>query len=721
MATLVLSTVGTALGGPIGGAIGSLLGQTIDQQLFGPGPRHGPRLGDLSVQSSSYGNAIPRLYGTMRVAGTVIWATDLKESSETYSGAKGQPESVTYSYSVSMAVALSSRRAVRVKRIWADGKLLRGAAGDFKVSTGFRFHPGSEDQEIDPLIASIEGIAETPAYRGLSVAVFEDLQLAEYGNRIPFLTFEVEADESLSLGDLLSDASGGTIASPAARLLGGYAAYGRSIRAALQPLVEQIGIELFDDGQVLRSPAEAAPTIVAEQELGCSASSEPAPRSERTQVAARSLPTSLTLGYYDPARDFQTGQMRASAGASGGEHDRLELPVATSAEDAKALAQSSLARRWAQRDRLTVRLAPTFLDLEPGSILLPPGEWRAWVAETVKIDGMAVVADLRPQWSQAAALPAEPGRTVPAVDVVASPTMMALLDLPDLGVRRHDLPILDLAACSSNEGWRAVPLEIIAGGELRSGQTAFGEAVMGAALSALGDGQSFLFDLRDSLEVQLFDAEHWLESRDDAALAQGANLAAVGSELIQFGRAIPLGSGRFRLERLLRGRRGTEWAMDTHVPGDSFVLLGPNSLRAIELPREAAGSTVEVRAMGIGDGADNSITAVAGGEAMRPPSPVHLKAGFGSDGSLHISWVRRSRHGWAWLDEMDAPLGEGNERYRIRIDAAGGAIEEEILLTALQIGGAQLGVLGSGAAVLTVVQIGDFAVSRPSALHLNLP
>ncbi|HEX4761587.1 MAG TPA: hypothetical protein VFU87_02220, partial [Sphingomicrobium sp.] len=87
MATLVLSTVGTILGGPVGGAIGSLVGQSIDQQIFGS-PRRGPRLGDLSVQTSSYGTQIPRIYGAMRVAGSIVWATDLVESSLT-SGAKG--------------------------------------------------------------------------------------------------------------------------------------------------------------------------------------------------------------------------------------------------------------------------------------------------------------------------------------------------------------------------------------------------------------------------------------------------------------------------------------------------------------------------------------------------------------------------------------------------------------------------------------------------------
>ena len=160
MATLVLSTVGSALGGPVGGAIGALIGQSIDQQLLGPA-RRGPRVGDLGVQTSSYGTQIPRIHGSMRVAGSVIWATDLVESDQT-SGAKGQPD-VTYSYSVSLAVALSSRRAGAVGRIWADGKLLRGAEGDFKVPVTFRFYEGTESQGIDPFIASAEGIASTPA------------------------------------------------------------------------------------------------------------------------------------------------------------------------------------------------------------------------------------------------------------------------------------------------------------------------------------------------------------------------------------------------------------------------------------------------------------------------------------------------------------------------------------------------------------------------------
>ena len=73
MATLVLSTVGTLLGGSVGGAIGSLVGQSIDQQIFGS-PRRGPRLGDLSVQTSSYGTQIGSRPFPLRLEGrTWTW------------------------------------------------------------------------------------------------------------------------------------------------------------------------------------------------------------------------------------------------------------------------------------------------------------------------------------------------------------------------------------------------------------------------------------------------------------------------------------------------------------------------------------------------------------------------------------------------------------------------------------------------------------------------
>lgn len=717
MATLVLSTVGTILGGPVGGAIGSLLGQSIDQQLLGPGPRQGPRLGDLSVQTSSYGAAIPRLFGKMRVAGNIIWSTDLKEQSQT-EGAKGQPDSVTYSYSVSFAVALSSRRISGIGRVWADGKLIRTSDGRFTVGTGFRVYDGSEDQAIDPLIGSIEGIESAPAYRGIAFAVLEDLELAEFGNRIPFLTFEVIADPGpVPVGSVLGEVSQGMIASSAAALLPGYAAYGGSITAAVEPLVTVFGLPLFDDGNVLSSPGPQT-LSVDEAETGCSTDQRQVARMERSQLPASGLPSALGLAYYDPDREYQSGLARASFDIDPHSVERLELPAVLQAASAKAAAETCLGRRWAERDTLTLRLAPAYLAVRPGTLISPPGGPQPWRVQRVTLDSLAVIAELRPVYSTIESVPAEPGRVLPSSGVVPAQTAIAILELPDDGTGDADSPVIAIAA-AGGAGWHGVPLQVDIAGTPLSFRTASQPTILGAALTALSPGQSVLLDLLNSVDVQLADPADWLESRDDSALAAGANLALLGSELIQFGDALPLGSGAFRLSRLLRGRRGSEWAMASHLAGEQFAMLDPARLRLLPMTGRQAGTVVQVTPGGLADQGRVPVPHIVTGEAMRPPSPVHLRASMDSAGNLNCTWLRRSSLGWNWLDGVDAPLGCRVELYRVALQGSGGSIEIEVESAQAQFSPSQLAAIGGGDVELSIAQVGDFAVSRPALLTIT--
>src|SRR5258707_13387250 len=203
MAALVLSVavgVAGAVFGPAGAIVGriagALVGNIIDRKLLGPGDRTvvGPRLADLDVMASTEGAPIPRVYGRARLAGQVIWATQLEEvvsNSTTSSGGKGSLVSgpstttTTYSYFGNFAVGLSEGVIGGVGRIWADGKPL-----DLTGKT-IRVHRGTEEQAVDDLILAKEGANNSPAYRGLAYVVFERLPLADCGNRIPQLSFEI--------------------------------------------------------------------------------------------------------------------------------------------------------------------------------------------------------------------------------------------------------------------------------------------------------------------------------------------------------------------------------------------------------------------------------------------------------------------------------------------------------------------------------------------------
>jgi hypothetical protein len=117
--------------------------------------------------------------------------------------------------------------------------------------------------------------------------------------------------------------------------------------------------------------------------------------------------------------------------------------------------------------------------------------------------------------------------------------------------------------------------------------------------------------------VQLIDPDQWLTSSDDDALAAGANLALIGDELVQFGDVTPLGGGRFRLERLLRGRAGTEAAASGHAVEEIFCLIDMGSLQPITLPITSIGKEVTAQVAG---GDSISLTVRPRADAIPSPS-----------------------------------------------------------------------------------------------------
>ena len=95
--------------GPIGAAAGALLGGFP----FGSsGPKiEGPRLGDLEVSSSAYGGVIPIGFGVQKVAGAMIWATDIDEDKNTRKKAAACSAAARRSSSTGISPTSRSRSA----------------------------------------------------------------------------------------------------------------------------------------------------------------------------------------------------------------------------------------------------------------------------------------------------------------------------------------------------------------------------------------------------------------------------------------------------------------------------------------------------------------------------------------------------------------------------------------------------------------------------------
>ncbi|MGR6330422.1 phage tail protein [Sphingomonas sp. XXL09] len=596
MATLMLTAIGTAIGGPIGGAVGALIGQGIDQRVFRAAAKDGPRLTELAVQTSSYGTAIPRLFGRMRVSGTVIWATDLIEHRERVGGGKGSAGTNRYSYSASFAVALSARPVRSVGRIWAEGVLIRGAAGDWKVRTGFRLHHGGEDQPVDPLIASAEGA--TPAYRGLAYAVFEGLQLETFGNRIPSLTFEVVADDAPVPTGTVAASLCEEVTAAGGLPLAGFAATG-SARGVLETLATIDGGWWRPEGaRIVRGAAGDAATAFDDD--GFSAGAGAGRRGERRTVApVERVPRAVSVAYHDPARDYQAGVQRVRRPGAGLREDRIDLPAVLGADVAKGVAAAILARGEVERTQRMIAPGLTALAIAPGmQVRLDGATWRV---SQVQVEAMAPVLTLVPLAPPPAVVAASSGRVSAAADLTIGRTVMHAVELPGLDDVPAAAPRVTVFAAGEGEGWRTAALlySLDDGASWMDAAATAAPAILGRVSRPPDAAQATLVDHASTLEVTLAHPAMTLGDADGAARARGVNLALVGDELIQFGRAEPLGQGRWRLRDLWRGLRGSETAIGTQQAGDRFVLIEAATTRTITLPREAIGTTLRVLASGL--------------------------------------------------------------------------------------------------------------------------
>jgi Putative phage tail protein len=210
MAQLAVAAAGAAIGSFFGAPqVGWLVGSFIGAALFAGGQQQkveGPRLGDLQVQASTYGMGIPQVFGSMRLAGNVIWARPLIEKRSKSSAGKGGGGQtvVSYAYFATFAVAFAKGPVDAIRRVWADGKLIVDLSETSTQGKSFRYgehiyrlHLGTETQVSDPVIEMHEGAGNVPGYRGLVYITFDELPLKDFGNRIPNITAEVAASGSI--------------------------------------------------------------------------------------------------------------------------------------------------------------------------------------------------------------------------------------------------------------------------------------------------------------------------------------------------------------------------------------------------------------------------------------------------------------------------------------------------------------------------------------------
>ena len=726
MASVALGFAGQALGaafGPlgstIGGMIGSAIGGLVDNMLF-PVKQEGPRLDDLTVTASTYGRPLPLLFGPdNRIAGNVIWSTGLLETKrKVKQGGKGAPTVSTteYSYRASFAVVLGEGVISRVKKIWANGKVIYDVDTPPPIPTGLfsaiRVYTGTFTQNPDPTIESYVGAGLTPAYRGSAYVVFADLQLADYGNRLPNIEFLVEAQAETNVGAIIGNLAArsglqhnigsATLTKPVRGYSIGAAASGVG---GMQPLALAYDFDVAEMAGNLRCvPRTAGPLgVVLAQDLGAyeASGSRPEPiRWKRTRVTA--LPREAAVTFSDPDRDFQanTQTARRSYGTADSKL-ATEIALVLTAEEGRQLADRMLWEAWTGQQTAETTLDDRWVRIEPGRSYYfetPAGfEPLRIIRATRGWNGVIEVEIRRDRDEVYQSTASGVTATVPENNLrLPGLTELILLDIPLLlDADNAEGAGFYWGVVGSGDGWRGADflraLNISStftnvspqGFELTVGT---GGAALGAP--AGGFDSETGWDMVNTLRVTLRRPDMTLESMTDAEVIAGGNAAWLGpagghgGEIIQFATATYVSPGVYDLTRLRRGQRGTEFAWGSHVAAETFVLVEPGSLQRANFGVEDLSLSRAYKAVSLLtlEADTPAVLFTNTGVGLRPYSPINLDAdGPSGGGDVAMTWERRSRIG---NGEDPPPLAENEERYTLRImNAAGTVIVREVSVT----------------------------------------
>ncbi len=425
-----------------------------------------------------------------------------------------------------------------------------------------------------------------------------------------------------------------------------------------------------------RNPTPAkTPLAIPEGDLGAyEYGGTPPPKLGRNRRLETEFPIEVDVQYLNPGKKYEQGNQR----------DRRLVTVSQLVKtfafaglvltntEAKKKARALMAALWLERFPYQLSLPKKYIGQNPTDILEVSVDAFTHTIRIQKMDygapGLLKIEGISEDFAAY-----DPDASADEDDdddeiTVAGPTLMHLLDVPILRDGDDDSGFY-AAACGLIDGWRGSILYVSSdGGSSYSELLAMLYAAdIGRSETVLASGPTTVFDNTNTVTIRMVSGT--LESVSKLNVLNGKNAGILGDEVIQWQTATLVSAGVYELSGLLRGRRGTDCAIDTHRIGERFVVISPSTMERIHSQVDLIGLNRKYKAVTVGGKLSQSpainFTNTAAG--LMPYSPVHVTGSRDGGNNLTISWVRRTRIGGAWRDYVDASIGEASEAYEVDI------------------------------------------------------
>lgn len=444
-------------------------------------------------------------------------------------------------------------------------------------------------------------------------------------------------------------------------------------RAALQPLQLAYHFDCtLTDKLYFRPRATSAVATIPLDDLAAGVDKPSGEPFALTQGSDIELPAQVAVRYRNVENDYQTGVEVSDRLLSGQvAMQPIEVALGMTPSEAKALADVMVNDNLAALTRGTISLSMAYAHLQPADVVLIDGETMR-LGRKQDARGVITFETRRHDASTILSAGVTDSTGYESASEVTAPTatVLQVLDVPIL--RDADNGPGHYVAANGGATWAGASVQrSINNVDFSQAATVLERAVFGTCTTTLGNFAGIGFDEVNSVSVSVGTGELASSTRDALLLDQQVNVILIGGEVIRFVTATLTGTApnRYKLTRLLRGQRGTEWAMASHVADERCVLLRPQGLRYIATPQADIGATRYIKGVTNGLNASTATGAayVNTGVGQKPFSPANLRASRVSAGTYALTWQRRTRLQTTFADGRGVivPLGESAEAYEV--------------------------------------------------------
>ena len=676
-----------------------------------------PDSGNIDVPKSNYGVVLPQCWGTVEVAGNLLWASKIKKKKGSRTRKNFGNFAVLFAY-----CPVNPAKEIELLKFNNKGaySTITPDQNSIEASAKFRdkylrFYLGTDTQEPDPLIEAKKPVSTydhglpasyddrqqllsslglpastvtVPAYRKKVYMVAENLPLIDYGNQIPRIKARIRFHDSIYLDQIVreiclqvglteSDIDVSELAT--VPVAGFYIDRVMPAKEAIKILQQAYFFDVFRSGGKLIFSLQSStrPTIqipitdLAAHQLGKSR-----PKTfEFDSPFVEDLPKRVEINFVNPVIGYDTDNIAAeSQNPNAKRRVTHNLNVVMSADHADAIAFKHLHKAWLENIKPKFSLPPSYGFLEVGDRPQIPFYGNLQTVELTKVQ-MGADRSLRCEAKllESAAIEVvnnytstiDTGGYNEPLDYVSvtnqGDTNLFILDInliddsdPDYGV---------YVTANGGEDWQEASIYISADD---SRYVLAGSIIDPGAIGTL---QSALDKNSTSFTVQLASGE--LESVTPSDINLGFNKLLVGDEILQFQDQSLTGTNTYQISNFTRGLRGTENYINSHAIGERVVLLTVTDAVIERIPLSSAdiGQVRYFKALSPGQTLEevNAITVTIQGNSLKPYAPVNLAATVDGVGNIIITWDRRDRHAGERTDYENFPLSEAKEEWEIEI------------------------------------------------------